>query len=227
MIQQFENHPNKEFFLQDLNKTEEINTFSEKSKKLITDMGNTEIFELCETSSKKQCPDCSLYWGIGIVYCSRGRCLKPSQSTKKLDKKNCDALPIPGYVIRKNLTHGVQHGASERQRMYFKAKEMLQKARQPKHGGYKTILGDGTMMTNTARLCQKLGGQSRLFSMTNLHWKITPVLQQKSIELVTRKFGYSSWIKKVLKDQRINDLISLNQKQEMKNKNLWKRLQKA
>ena len=46
LIQQFENHPNKEFFLQDLNKTEEINTFSEESKKLITDMGNTEIFEL-------------------------------------------------------------------------------------------------------------------------------------------------------------------------------------
>ena len=62
LIQQFENHPNKEFFLQDLNETEEINTFSEESKKLITDMGNTEIFELCETSSKKQCPDCSLYW---------------------------------------------------------------------------------------------------------------------------------------------------------------------
>ena len=31
LIQQFENHPNKEFFLQDLNKNEEINTFSEKS----------------------------------------------------------------------------------------------------------------------------------------------------------------------------------------------------
>ena len=62
LIQQFENHPNKESFLQDLNKTQEINKFSEKSKKLITDMVNTEIFKLCETSSKKQCPDCALYW---------------------------------------------------------------------------------------------------------------------------------------------------------------------
>ena len=43
LIQQFENHPNKESFLQGLNKTEEINKFSEESKKLITDMGNTEI----------------------------------------------------------------------------------------------------------------------------------------------------------------------------------------
>ena len=38
-----------------LEKTEEINALSERSKKLITDMGNTEIFELCETSSKTQC----------------------------------------------------------------------------------------------------------------------------------------------------------------------------
>ena len=41
---------------------------------------------------------------------------------------------------QKNLTHGAKHGASERQRMYYKAKEMLQNARQPKHGDYKTIL---------------------------------------------------------------------------------------
>ena len=141
LIQQFDNHPKEEeVFLQDLNKTEKINTFSEKSKKLITDMGNTEIFELCETPSKKRCSDCNLYWKFGTVCCSCRRSLKPSQSTTKLDKKNFDALSIPGYVIKKNLTHGAKRGASERQRMYFKAKEMFQKARQPKHGGYHTIL---------------------------------------------------------------------------------------
>ena len=37
--------------LQDFNKTEEINPFSEESKDLITDMGDTEIFELYETST--------------------------------------------------------------------------------------------------------------------------------------------------------------------------------
>ena len=117
LIQQFENHPNKEFFLQDLNKTEEINTFSERSEKLITDMDNTEIFEICETSSKKQCPGCPFKWETGIVHCSCGRSLKPSQRTKLFDKKNYDALSIPSYVIKKNLTHGAKHGASERQRM--------------------------------------------------------------------------------------------------------------
>ena len=46
LIQQFENHPHKESFLQDLKQTSEINVFSEGSKKSITDMGKTEIFEL-------------------------------------------------------------------------------------------------------------------------------------------------------------------------------------
>ena len=69
-----------------------------------------------------------------------GRSLKPSQRTKQSDKKNHDALSIPGYVVKKNLTHGAKHGAPERQRMYYKAKDVLQITRQPKHGGYETIL---------------------------------------------------------------------------------------
>ena len=40
-------------------KSEEINHFSRKSKDLITEMGNNEIFEFYETSSKRQCSDCA------------------------------------------------------------------------------------------------------------------------------------------------------------------------
>ena len=64
LINQFENHPNRDVLLQDFEKAEEINPFSEESKDLITDMGNTEIFELYETSSKRQCLDCALYWKL-------------------------------------------------------------------------------------------------------------------------------------------------------------------
>ena len=77
--------------------------------------------------------------------------------SKQLDKKSYDALSIPGHVIKKNLAHATTHGPSERQRIYCKAKDMLQKARQPKHGGYKTILGKMAKMTNTASLCQIFG----------------------------------------------------------------------
>ena len=52
LIQQFDPHPNRDSLIEDLNKTEEFNPFSEKSKELITSMGNTEYFELCEICSK-------------------------------------------------------------------------------------------------------------------------------------------------------------------------------
>ena len=37
------------------------------SQKMIRDMGNVELFELCETIPKVQCSDCFLYWNQGIV----------------------------------------------------------------------------------------------------------------------------------------------------------------
>ena len=52
LIERFENHPNKQSFIQDFKQTKEINEFSKESQDLISDMNNTEIFELCETPSK-------------------------------------------------------------------------------------------------------------------------------------------------------------------------------
>ena len=49
-------------------------------------------------------------------------------------------MSIPGYVIKKNNKRGARHGPSERQRMYFKAKEMLHKAGQKNHGEHSSIL---------------------------------------------------------------------------------------
>ena len=59
---------------------------------------------------------------------------------QKVGQEKFNALSLPGYVVKKNQPRGAKHGASERQRIYYKAKDMLQKARQPKHGGCKTIL---------------------------------------------------------------------------------------
>ena len=77
--------------------TKEINEFSKESK----DMNNTEIFELCETCSKQQCPDCNLYWEAGIVHCSVGKCSRISRNDKEVDKSNNDAVSTPGNVIKK------------------------------------------------------------------------------------------------------------------------------
>ena len=52
-------------------------------------------------------------------------------------------------------------------------------------------------MTNTASLCEKLGGlKNKSFSMTNMHWKTIPILQQEWKELETRK----NWVLKLNKE---------------------------
>ena len=100
LIQQFENHPKRHSFIEDLNKTEEFNPFSEKSKELInSSMGNTEYFELCEISSRIQCPDCSLCWEVGIVYCPCDKCMQSPERNQQLNKAGYDVLSIHGYVI--------------------------------------------------------------------------------------------------------------------------------
>ena len=68
------------------------------------------------------------------------RNLKYKRSPATFQKTNCDFTSIPGFVIEKNSSRGQKHGASERQIMFFKAKEMLKKGKQPKHSGHPTIL---------------------------------------------------------------------------------------
>ena len=53
---------------------------------------------------------------------------------------NNDVVSIPGHVIKKKNKRGARHGPSERQRMYYKAQDMLYKAGQKKHGGHSSIL---------------------------------------------------------------------------------------
>ena len=140
LIEKFENHQYKESFLQDLSQTQKINKFSKESQDLLADMNHTEIFELCENSSKQQCPECNTYWETGIIYCNCGRNMKSSQGRTEFEQNNCDVTSIPGHVIEKNSSRGAKHGPSERQRMYYQAKQMLKKARQKKHGNHPTIL---------------------------------------------------------------------------------------
>ena len=106
LIQHFDTHPNRDSLVEDLNNSEEFNQFSEKSKELISSMGGTEYFELCESSSYIQRPDCSWNWDVGIVNCARGKCLQPSERNRQLNKDRYDVLSIPSHVIKKNPSHG-------------------------------------------------------------------------------------------------------------------------
>ena len=123
-----------------MSQTQKINTFSKKSQELIADLNNTEIFELCENSSKQQCPDCNVYWetvksiaAVEEMWSLRG----VRQSSTRTTVTAPQSLD---YVIKKNSKRGAKHGPSVRQKTYHQARQMLYKDRQGKHGCHPKIL---------------------------------------------------------------------------------------
>ena len=60
LIEKIENHPHRQDLQFDLRQNKAYNPFSERSKKMIKDMGDVEMFELCETNPKTQCTGCLL-----------------------------------------------------------------------------------------------------------------------------------------------------------------------
>ena len=94
--------------LKDFEKSEEINHFSQESKDLITSMGNNEIFEFYETSSKRQCPDCAFYWEIGIVFCSLRKRCDNSTETDLTHCRSLDAvLGMVNHCVKQCITKHV------------------------------------------------------------------------------------------------------------------------
>ena len=59
-VKKIENHPHRQDLQADLQQSNAYNPVSEKSKKMIQDMGNVELFELCGTNPKVQCTECLL-----------------------------------------------------------------------------------------------------------------------------------------------------------------------
>ena len=53
--QKIESHPHRRALQADLQQNNAYNPFSEESKVMIREMGNVELFEVCETISKVQC----------------------------------------------------------------------------------------------------------------------------------------------------------------------------
>ena len=70
---------------------------------MIRELGNVELFELCETSPKVQCSHCLLYRNQGIVYCTCGQCLMYSESRIIFDRLRLDAISDQDCVIKKAL----------------------------------------------------------------------------------------------------------------------------
>ena len=121
LVKKIESHPHREALQADMQQNNVYNPFSNNSKATIRELGNVELFELCEIIPKVQCSHCLLYWNQGIVYCTCGQCLIDIESRIKFNKLRLDALSIPKFVIKKGRSHGARHGKTEEQREYQKA----------------------------------------------------------------------------------------------------------
>ena len=80
LVKKIESHPYRETLQADLRENNVYNPFSNDSKAMIREMGNVELFELCETIPKVQCSECVLYWNQGVIYC--GHFLVESESSQ-------------------------------------------------------------------------------------------------------------------------------------------------
>ena len=88
---------------------------------MIRELGNVELFELCETIPKVQCSERLLYWNQGIVYCTCGHLLVESESSQGFHQWRLDAFSIQNYVIKKERPRGARHGKTEAQKEHFVA----------------------------------------------------------------------------------------------------------
>ena len=90
-VKRFESHPHREALQADLQQNNVYNPFSNNLKAMIREMGNVELFELCETIPKVQCSECLLCWNQGVIYCTCGHFLVGSESRRKFNKLRLDA----------------------------------------------------------------------------------------------------------------------------------------
>ena len=81
LVKKTESHPHREALQADLQQHNAYNPFSDDSKAMIRDMGNVELFVLCETLPQVQCSECLLYRNQGVIYCTCGHLLVQSESS--------------------------------------------------------------------------------------------------------------------------------------------------
>ena len=145
LVQRIENHPHRAALQADLQQNNVYNPFSNNSKAMIRELGNVELFELCEIIPKVQCSHCPLYWNQGIAYCACGQCLVDSESRRKFNKLRLDALSIPNHVIKKGRSHGARHGKTEEQKEYHIAWNAWKRCckKVDSQGGHFTGIHDG------------------------------------------------------------------------------------
>ena len=135
LVKKIENHPHRHALQRDLQQNKAYNPFSAKSKRMIQDVGNVELFELFETDPETQCKECLSSWIEGIVYCTCGHLLKEIVANRGFIEKTLDLLSIPEYVIKKGISHGHRYGKTPEKKEYHLAHSLKKRCMKRKFTG--------------------------------------------------------------------------------------------
>ena len=134
LIQQIENHPQREALQSDLQQHRAFNPFSKESKDAIMAAGNTELCEVINVEPKSQCRACLTYWDAGIVYCTCGHLMKDDTTeNKKYISSVLDLFSIPNFYIRKGRPHGHRYGKAPGCKEYHTANQLQKRCRKKKY----------------------------------------------------------------------------------------------
>ena len=134
LIQQIENHLQRQALQDDLQQHHAFNPFSKESKDAIMVAGNTELCEIVDVEPKSQCRACLTYWSTGIVYCTCGHLVKDDTTeNKKYISSVLDLFSIPNFYIRKGRPHGHRFGKKPGCKEYHTANQLQKRCRKKKY----------------------------------------------------------------------------------------------
>ena len=134
LIQQIENHPQREALQSDLQQHRAFNTFSKESKDAMMAAGNTELCEIINVEPKSQCRACLTYWDAGIVYCTCGHLMEDDTTeNKKYISSVLDLFSIPNFYIRKGRPHGHRYGKAPGCKEYHTANQLQKRCQKKKY----------------------------------------------------------------------------------------------
>ena len=134
LIQQIENHPQRQALQSDLQQHQAFNPFSKESKDAIMAAGNTELCEIVNVEPKSQCRACLTYWSAGIVYCTCGHLMEDDTTEdKKYISSVLDLFSIPNFYSRKGRPHGHRYGKREGCKEFHTAKQLQRRSRKKRY----------------------------------------------------------------------------------------------
>ena len=120
LVKKIERHPHPKDLQADLQQTNAYKPFSEKSKKMIRDMGNVELFDNSESAMLRM--PSSLESRHRLLYL--WTYLERDKFSRLIHRWQLDILSIPNCVIKNGRPHGNRYGKTEEQREHFIAHKL-------------------------------------------------------------------------------------------------------